>query len=98
MYPNSVGEFKKLYKASAYRPKLFSKNLFYTISIADFKPRFSIPSIYYLGFLLRIRVPSYEGCFDGPTNGQWCFPWNWYNLYYAVRIAPHHKNDGVRSC
>ncbi len=45
-------------------------------------------SPYYLAFRLRVRVPNATGQFGRRAVGaRWCWPWRWYELYYAARFG-----------
>lgn len=45
-----------------------------------------------LAFVLRVRVPNRAGYFGyvtdrgQPTGATWCWPWQWYRMYYDVRF------------
>lgn len=43
---------------------------------------------YGVGFDLRIRVPDGLGFFGrGVAGASWCWPWQWFPLYYERRRA-----------
>lgn len=44
---------------------------------------------YWLGFCFRFRVPNRCGFYataPEAVGARWCWPWQWYRLYYAARF------------
>lgn len=85
----SYDTFRAQYRNSAFSLKwyhIFTKRVWQTFSADDFIPKYRIPSIYFIGFVLSVRVPDRDGYFS-KGRGQWCFPWNWYKLYYKNRVG-----------
>lgn len=83
----SFEEFVVRYKKSPFTPKL--NHIFRKRFWCDFKydpPRFKWPTINNFAVIFKMWVPIYSTPNEYSTKGMWCFPWQWYRLYYEHNI------------